>query len=82
MKEVICLDCSTVILIEDDIYIGLNVTCPKCEAEFEVTHLAPVQLEWAFDDDYDYYYDDDDDDDDLYGDEVDEEVDEEIEEYG
>jgi hypothetical protein len=76
MKEVVCLDCSTIMLIEGDLYIGKNVTCPECGSEFEITHLAPVQLEWVLEDDYDYD-DYDDDDDDFIDDEYDEEVDEE-----
>ena len=74
MKEAICLDCSTIILIEDDVYIGLNVTCPECEAEFEVTQLSPVHLEWIFEFDYEYDDDDEDDDDDLYDDRFNEEL--------
>jgi phage FluMu protein Com len=76
MKEVACLDCNTIFLIEDGLYIGLKVTCPECETQFEITYLSPVQIEWVYEDDYDYDLDDDMDDDD-YEDEFDEEFDEE-----
>ena len=63
MKEAVCLDCSTIMLFEDDNYIGQKLTCPECEAEFEITKLSPIQLEWVYEDDYDYDDDFDDDDD-------------------
>jgi hypothetical protein len=80
MKEVICLDCSTVIQIEDDIYIGLEVICPACEGDFEVTHLSPIQIEWLFEDDDDFDYDDDDVYDEEYDDDYDDDYEEEFDE--
>jgi hypothetical protein len=73
MKEAICLDCSTIMLIEDDLYIGLKLSCPECEADFEITDLSPVQLEWVYEDGYEYDDDDYDDDYDDYDEEPSEE---------
>ena len=66
MKELICLDCSKIIVLEDDPSIGQTVLCPNCDAYFEITHLSPIVLDWAFEDDDDY-------DDDEYDEELDEE---------
>ena len=59
MKELICLSCSEVIVLHDDPSIGQTVLCPHCDANFEVTHLSPIVLDWVFEDDDDYDYDDD-----------------------
>lgn len=68
MKELICLNCSKIIVLEGDPSIGQTVLCPNCDAYFEITHLSPIVLDWAFEDDDDY-----DDDDDDYDEELDEE---------
>ncbi|MHA2406066.1 MAG: hypothetical protein ACXACH_04865 [Candidatus Hermodarchaeia archaeon] len=75
MKEVTCLDCNTIILVDDETYIGQNVTCLKCEAEFEIVDLTPIQIEWLYED-----YDDADYDDDDYEEEYDDKYYEELEE--
>lgn len=60
--KVECLAC------DDDIYIGQNpkigfyVTCNSCDAEFQITDLKPVLIDWPDEDDFvdeeEGYYDD------------------------
>jgi alpha-aminoadipate carrier protein LysW len=55
-----CPDCGEKITIRGAVRIGQEVVCPSCDAELEVVETEPVELDWAYEDDYD---DDDDDDD-------------------
>ena len=62
-----CMDCEQQIKLSFEPVLGQIITCPHCEAEFEVIALNPVELDWAFfdledeDDDLDWDEDDDDD---------------------
>jgi len=29
--------------------VGQRLVCPNCDAELEVIHLSPLELDWAFD---------------------------------
>jgi hypothetical protein len=59
---VACLAC------EVDVYVGFNpkigsyVICNHCDAEFQITNLKPVMINWPDDDDFtdedEAYYDD------------------------
>lgn len=40
--------------------IGDRVICPGCDAQLEIVSLVPPELDWPYDDGYDYYYRDDD----------------------
>ena len=65
-----CLDCEQKIQMSFEPVMGQIITCPHCEAEFEVIALNPVELDWAFfdlgdeDENDDVEWDDDDDDED------------------
>jgi hypothetical protein len=84
MKEVVCLNCNSIIAIKGEPHLGQQLECDNCSAELEVIHLFPIELDWVLekdddDDDYDDYddYDDDELDDDDFDDEYEEEYDEE-----
>ena len=58
-----CPDCETNIRFHRPLKLGQIVICPECEVDLVVRQLKPLELYWAFDDDYDYdYYDNYDDD--------------------
>ena len=67
-----CLDCEQKIQLSFEPVLGQIITCPHCEAEFEVIALNPVELDWAF-----FDLGDEDEDDDLEWDDDDEEEEEE-----
>lgn len=58
-----CLDCESTIKLSFEPVVGQIITCPNCDAEFEVIAINPVELDWAFFDleDEDEDWDDDDD---------------------
>jgi lysine biosynthesis protein LysW len=60
--EVKCLDCGRMIKLSFEPVVGRIITCPNCEAEFEVIAVSPVELDWAFFDPEDKDDDRDDDD--------------------
>jgi hypothetical protein len=81
MKEVVCLDCNSIIAIKGKPFLGQKLECGNCSVQLEVIHLFPIELDWVLeqDEDYDDYddYDDDDYEDDDYDDEYEDEYDEE-----
>ena len=44
-----CISCGSEIKISRQPRMGLQVTCPECDAELEVVWLDPVELDWPFD---------------------------------
>ena len=52
-----CPDCGDKIALRSTVRMGQKVVCPNCDAELEVVETEPVELDWAYDDDFD---DDDD----------------------
>lgn len=56
-----CPDCGEKIAIRGTIRIGQEVICPNCDAELEIVETEPVELDWAYEDDWDDEEEDDDD---------------------
>ena len=56
-----CPDCGEDFSFAGQVSLGRLLTCPNCDAELEIIETDPVELDWAYDDDYD---DDDNDEDD------------------
>jgi alpha-aminoadipate carrier protein LysW len=48
-----CPDCGNNIPLKGALRIGQQVVCPECDAELEVVDTDPVELDWAYDDDFD-----------------------------
>ncbi|MCJ7703426.1 MAG: hypothetical protein MUO62_17720 [Anaerolineales bacterium] len=66
MEVAECISCGTEITFREAPKMGQLVKCKRCEAEFEVVWLDPIELDWPFiddedDDEEEYDYDDDDD---------------------
>ena len=40
--------------------LGDRVICPGCDAQLEIVSLVPPEIDWPYDDGYDYYFEDDD----------------------
>lgn len=55
--SVICIDCDSRFKIESA-KIGQIITCPECGADLEIINLEPLELDWAYYDDYDEDWDD------------------------
>ena len=49
MDDAYCPDCDGKIVLNPDVKLGQKLTCPHCEAELEVISLDPVELDWAYD---------------------------------
>lgn len=61
MTAAICVDCDARFKLNSTPRLGAIITCPECGTELEVIGLDPLELDWAY---YDEFDDDDDDDDD------------------
>jgi alpha-aminoadipate carrier protein LysW len=48
-----CPDCGQKITLKGPVVLGQEVVCPHCEAELEVVETEPVELDWAYDDEWD-----------------------------
>ncbi|MCA9921092.1 MAG: hypothetical protein KC419_00820 [Anaerolineales bacterium] len=57
-----CVDCNKVITFKTTPRLDQTVVCSHCDAMLAVVGLNPIELDWAYDDDFD---DDDFDDDDF-----------------
>ena len=44
----ICPDCDAEVLFPEPPWLGQQVNCLRCGTMLEVTGLAPVELDWAF----------------------------------
>ena len=47
-----CPDCGEKISLKGTIRMGQEVICPHCDAELEVVETDPVELDWAYYDEY------------------------------
>jgi len=47
MMVAVCLECDEHIELDDDADVDDIVTCPKCNAKFEIVDLDPVTLDHA-----------------------------------
>ena len=56
-----CPDCGEKIPVRGTIRIGQEVICPHCDAELEIVETEPVELDWAYEDDWDDEEEEDDD---------------------
>jgi alpha-aminoadipate carrier protein LysW len=54
-----CPDCGEKVTLRGEIRLGQEVICPNCDAELEVVETDPVELDWAYDDEYDEDEDED-----------------------
>ena len=43
-----CLDCERPIKLTFHPLIGQIITCPHCDAEFEVIEVDPLELDWVY----------------------------------
>jgi alpha-aminoadipate carrier protein LysW len=57
MTAAICIDCDARFKLNPAPRLGQIITCPECGTELEVISLDPLELDWAY---YDEYDDDDD----------------------
>jgi alpha-aminoadipate carrier protein LysW len=58
-----CPDCGEQVAVRSRIRLGQDVVCPNCDAELEVVGMEPLELDWAYDDEYDDEDEDDEDED-------------------
>ncbi len=49
MKAAFCPECEGEFRIGPQIKVGQRITCPHCDAELEIIHLNPLELDWAYD---------------------------------
>ena len=47
MSTVSCVECATVINLEENTEVGEIIVCPDCGVDLEVMSLDPVQVELA-----------------------------------
>ena len=47
MTTINCPECDADVTTEPDLLVGELLVCPDCEAELEVTSLAPLAVELA-----------------------------------
>jgi len=48
-----CPDCGEKVTLRGTVTLGQRVTCPHCESVLEVVESDPVELDWAYDEDWD-----------------------------
>jgi hypothetical protein len=46
MAVAYCLDCGTRIYVGRKPWVGQAVYCDRCDADLEVTHVNPLELDW------------------------------------
>ena len=49
MKVAMCPECEGEFRTGPILKVGQRLVCPNCDAELEVIHLSPLELDWAFD---------------------------------
>jgi hypothetical protein len=49
MKVATCPECEGEFRTPPILKVGQRLICPNCDAELEVIHLSPLELDWAFD---------------------------------
>jgi Zn-finger nucleic acid-binding protein len=49
MKIATCPECEGEFRTGPILKVGQRLICPNCDAELEVIHLSPLELDWAFD---------------------------------
>ena len=49
MGPVHCPDCDGSIMLGSQVYVGLTLVCPHCDAELEVISTDPLEVDWAYD---------------------------------
>lgn len=49
MDRVHCPDCDGRIMLSSQVYVGLTLVCPYCDAELEVISTDPPEVDWAYD---------------------------------
>ena len=48
MTSVYCLECERKINLQGKLRIGNAVECPHCEAEYVLSSVEPVELDWPY----------------------------------
>ena len=63
MNVIPCLSCQAELRFHQNPRIGNMVRCHKCDAEFQVVWLKPLEIEWPWEDEDEYqeeeYYEED-----------------------
>lgn len=59
-KKAKCPLCMESVHLGSKVDVGDRVICPGCDAQLEIVSLFPPEIDWPYDDDYEYYYEDDD----------------------
>jgi lysine biosynthesis protein LysW len=54
-----CPSCDTKIRFLQSPKLGENIACSECGEVLQIISLAPLELDWADDDDYEEYVDED-----------------------
>ena len=69
-NSALCPDCGERVAIRGAVHVGQEITCPHCDAILEVVDTDPVELDWAYEDDWDEdeYDEEEEDDDEDYDD--------------
>lgn len=49
MKVAFCPECEGEFRVGPQLKVGQRITCPHCDAELEIIHLTPLELDWAYD---------------------------------
>ena len=49
----VCPDCGERIPVQASARVGYRFDCPECGSDLEVIDTDPIELDWAYDDDYD-----------------------------
>lgn len=60
LKNGKCPLCRENVHIASHMKVGSRVICTGCDAQLEIVSLIPLELDWPYDNGYDYYYRDDD----------------------
>jgi hypothetical protein len=60
-KAAFCPECEGEFRVGPILKVGQRLTCPHCEADLEVIHLMPLELDWAFDEPSSTWEEDEDD---------------------
>lgn len=48
MKVAFCPECEGEFRVGPTLKVGQRLTCTHCDAELEIIHLTPLELDWAY----------------------------------
>lgn len=61
MGKLPCLDCNEPVEISSDKEIDDNIACDSCGSDFVIVAVEPLEMEWSYEDYFDYEEGDDED---------------------